>query len=111
MRSKSVDLEINQRNNNTNVNLLTIATLRKETIANICSNISNVRKNRNTNNNGNNNDNVRFLMKNILIIVIMEELVTTIVTIIKLTYRQDSMEAKKKIEEKKVSKLIKNLVR
>ena len=48
--------------------------------------------NRNTDNNGNNDDNVRILMTKILIIGIMEELlIITIIPVIRLTYRRNSM--------------------
>ena len=72
--------------------MTTIAILRKETITNKYSNINNGKKNRNGNNNCNNNDHVRFLTTKTLIIAIMEELVITImITVIKLTYRRNSM--------------------
>ena len=61
MKSKSVDQKINEKDNNSNFNFVTIAHWEKETIANKYSNINNSKKNRNTNNNGNNNYNVRFL--------------------------------------------------
>ena len=92
----------------------TIASLRKGNNNEQIYNINNTKRNRNTNNNGNNNDNVRFLMTKILIIVIMEELVITIITVIELIYRRNSMEKKEKEKESKQANkldLIKNLVR
>ena len=93
MKSKSVDLEINEandRDNNSNVNLIT-------TITNKYNNF-NKKKNKNTNNiNSNNEDNVTLLMTKTMIIVIREELVTIkIVTVIMVLYRQNSIEKKTK---------------
>ena len=74
--------------------------MEKETITNKYSSINNNKKNKNTNNNDNNDDNVRLLMTKRLILVITEELVLiTVITAIKLTYRQNSMEKKNKNKE------------
>ena len=49
------------------------------------------------NDNDNNDDNVSFLMTKALIIVIMEELlIITKVTVVKLTFKRNSMEKKNK---------------
>ena len=74
MKSKSVDLEINEANdgdNNSNVSWITIATVKIENY-NICNNIGNKESNRNTNNIGNNDDNVSLLMTKTMIIVLIK---------------------------------------
>ena len=60
--------------------------------------ILNKNTNENTKNyNDNNDDNVSFLMTKALIIVIMEELlIITKVTVVKLTFKRNSMEKKNK---------------
>ena len=95
MKSKSVDLEINEDNyvdNNSNFNLIIIATVK------IGSNkeYNNINNNKNTNNNGSNDESVRLLMTKTLIIVIMEELLAIVIlTVIMMTYRWNSMEENK----------------
>ena len=75
MKTKNVDLEINEandRDNNNDVNLMTIQTVK---ITNTYS--MNNEKNKSTNNNGNIDDNVRLLMAKTMLMVIMEELVSS----------------------------------
>ena len=75
MKTKNVDLEINEandRDNNNDVNLMTIQTVK---ITNTYS--MNNEKNKSTNNNGNIDDNVRLLMTKTMLMVIMEELVSS----------------------------------
>ena len=74
-------------------------------ITNKYNDINNNQKNKNTNNNGDNDHNVSFSMTKTLIIMIMEEFgIITRVTVIKLTFRQETMEKKNKKEDEKTNK-------